>query len=258
MPRFLPHPFGQSRYLRPIAADWAAVSLRQYLLLGRLPRPANSLDRLRWQLVALSPYTHRELRRWPLRRLNAAARRIHAFVHTPPESPPRRTLPLPEGRERAVPSELGAAPLRLWIALERSFLKEPAQLEALRRGELAGLPQLLAILLSEDGLPEEELREAVHTAPVTAAVGVANWFFLELLKLERQYPMLFEEQQATPENAEAAAYFRRWGWTAVLAELAGGHLTPTAREELLDAPIHVMFQELARREDHLQLLKSQA
>ncbi|MFW5658843.1 MAG: hypothetical protein ACOCZ8_02560 [Bacteroidota bacterium] len=248
--------------LRP-PASWREITLQQYTLAQR-PLPGDApFERLRWQIAVYTGVPAKQFRKLGQRQLLRISRKM-AFLKTviSPESPTEIRL----GNQRfSRPSSLGEMPLAQWITLEQRILSPKGKLKRIGEGELGDLPELLACLLTPpdagfDARRIDSISAQLRKLPITTALGLRNWCFNELKQIEDTYPELFDAETTDDERYalnEQQAYFRRWGWSAILAELAGGQLLPGVREVLLQTPVAIIFQELARQQHKAEIDRQQ-
>ena len=229
------------------------------------------MERLRWQLAIYTGVPAKVFRGSGDRQLLRMSRKL-SFLKTAVPQEATDVVRVASIRYDC-PTTLGEQPLAQWVTLEQRILKPPNKLQSLAEGELGHLPELLACLLTPvdeafDSRTIDSHAKHLRWMPISHALGLRNWFFEQLQQIEQQYEALFAEPHAPDTKAAAsdqALYFRRWGWSAILAELNGGQLLPDTREMLLQTPVDIIFQELARRqhkaqidEHHLKTLKHHA
>jgi hypothetical protein len=265
--RYRKHLFSKATGVQ-LPTGWEGLTLGQYnALRTRLPE-CTTADRLRWQVVICSGSSWQQLRPIPDAHLRRWASQALGFLQQPivPAQEWKATLP---GGTYHLPTELGTLPLAAWVVLERHWLLQPERLQALQQGQWQAVADLLATVVvpHPSGWNDTQLptvAQHLQQLPVpVAAYGLAH-VLAQVARLQHTYPELFPQpepheptEEPTEEPAEAPAtlnpYWQRWGWNALLAELAQHRLTPSTRQEWLAAPIHVVFQELARRESHYRL-----
>jgi hypothetical protein len=250
---------------RRVATLWQEVPLRQYINAHQLcPQGATDtlpeLERLCWQVVFFSNASFAELARLSRARLLALAEPVLALWARLPAPEPASAFTLQGQRYEAGP-QLGEEPLAKWLYLEREFLQAPTALSTLPEAAPERLPRLLALLATPPGADYDARQfpgreQTMQELPVPSALAVHRWLLAELAQLQEQYSTLFGETGGGSDAWQDYCY--RWGWHAALAELNGGPLTPARRQELLGAPIHLVFQELARLTELNQLRARQA
>jgi len=231
---------------------WAQISYSafQRLLWANAAFPDQPEELLRWQVAILTGRTKQQVDAWPMARIE----RWHLsrdFLRNTPTVAANPTLVYGHRRYR-LPHDLGDLPLAAWLYLERTLP------EATNRPIPALAVAMAATQASFEANALPGLEQKLEKMPVPTVLGLVQGLTEALGALHAQYPEVFGTPGAadTPPQplGPGQHYLERWGWNALLAELNGGHLPPADREAWLAAPVHVVFQELSRRNDWAALL----
>lgn len=229
--------------------SWQAVRLGQFLRLQALTEHVSPAEEEAWQIAILCNLSYKNVVRLAPQQAAARKAALRELLQHAPQSPPLHTIQWGNARY-GFTDDLGDQPLGWWIALEQALFRPPGRLAALQQGQLHNLPDVLAVcLVPEDGFNQNRLalqRRMALDLPLPMALGLLNGLLARIVRLQAQYPMLFEGDAGDGPLVE---YYTRWGWQALLAEINGGQLPPAARQAWLQAPTHLAFQELARRND---------
>lgn len=244
---------------------WNTLSLRAYCAL-HTPLPATMPEaRLRLALAVVRGVPPNRLRHLRGAGLARAAAHQLAFMQQPPEPQAPKRVVLGQVAWTFAPDP-ATLPLGAWVVLERQWLQQPQRLHGLAAGQWGQLAELLAVVATPEGTGFDTRRLPAHALalgllPVPVALGWLLATLRGVQAVQAQYPSLFapDEAEADPSHIEGsntasallstsgvAAYARRWGWAALLAELCGGVVRPSLRHEWMAAPAHLAFQELAR------------